>query len=169
MAATTRNRRVLILGAVLLLVAGPAAADTCAVDRYDDSTASACQPATPNDCSLRGAIIRANSHPGADVVVLGTGTYDLSLPGRDEDMGLTGDLDVREGLTIVGDGPKLSIIDANGIDRVLHVIAGFDRLTVSGVTITGGDAGPQPGGGIIIVSGLLRLDNCWVIGNVTSS
>ena len=59
-----------------------------------------------------------------------------------------GDLDVRSNLTITGADAATTIIDAQGIDRVLHVV-GSVRLDVSGVTITGGSPpAMQHGGGI---------------------
>ena len=49
--------------------------------------------------SLRDAIIAANADPGtaADTIVLGSGTYTLSIPnvgGAQENSALTGDLDI---------------------------------------------------------------------------
>jgi CSLREA domain-containing protein len=86
---------------------------------------------TPKDghCSLREAISAANSpgtesdcgraDSGANTIVLPAGRYVLSLTGAGEDNNLTGDLDVRAPVTIVGAGAGASVIDANRIDRVL--------------------------------------------------
>src|ERR1700694_5849824 len=55
------------------------------VDRTDDTAAlaaSLCTPA-PNDCSLRGAIILANSIPGT-TIILPAGTYQLTIDGSSE-------------------------------------------------------------------------------------
>jgi CSLREA domain-containing protein len=91
---------------------------------------------TPKDghCSLREAISAANSpgtasdcgtaSSGANTIVLPAGHYTLTLPGAGEDNNLTGDLDIRAPVTVVGAGAGASIIDANGIDRVLQVLPG---------------------------------------------
>ena len=47
----------------------PVHAATFTVDRTDDNAgATACDDTTPNDCSLRGAIIKANTMAGADII-----------------------------------------------------------------------------------------------------
>jgi hypothetical protein len=97
---------------IALLAATPAGADTYNVDRFDDSTADACNPLILYDCGLRGAIIRANSNPGDDVVRLQAGTYTLTIPGAGENLCQTGDLDVTDTVLIVGRGPELTVVDA---------------------------------------------------------
>lgn len=170
MAATTRNRRVLIFGAVLLLATGPAAAAFYLVDRFDDSTVGSCAGAVANDCALRGAIIAANGHAGLDVILLPAGTYTLSIGGRGEDLCQTGDLDVRDALIIIGDGPRTTFINADGIDRVLHVLSPGATVTLRGITIAGGapagaSVATDSGAGVLIASGRLRVESCFVIGN----
>ena len=73
------------------------------------------------DCSLRDAIILANGDAQADTITMISGTFTLSIAGADEDDGATGDLDITEPLTITGQGPGQTIIDANGIDRIFHI------------------------------------------------
>ncbi|MEZ6126814.1 MAG: hypothetical protein R3C49_27165 [Planctomycetaceae bacterium] len=99
--------------------------------------------------SLRAAINEANAHQGVDVIQLAPGTYTLSLDGQFEDEGLTGDLDIREALTIRGMGATASdtVIDAAQIDRVFHVFPGVE-LTLQNLTIQGGEA--FDGAGIFI-------------------
>src|ERR1700745_2692777 len=46
----------------------------------DDPTLTACNDATPNDCSLRGAIIKANGLSEAVTINVPAGTYVLSQP-----------------------------------------------------------------------------------------
>src|SRR5262249_57790199 len=73
------SRSLLIL-AVLTLLARTVSAATIAVDRFDDSTAiaaTACS-AAPGDCSLRGAILKANGG-GGDAIMLPAGTYNLTI------------------------------------------------------------------------------------------
>jgi hypothetical protein len=171
MSPTTQNRVLGICSALALLLAGAAGADTFNVDRFDDSTASQCSDYVGNDCSLRGAIIRANSNPGDDLVWLHTGTYTLSIPGANEDGGQTGDLDVIDTVRVVGRGPERTIVDAGGDDgvndRVFDVHAPGERLTLRGLTVTGGSPDFHPGGGIRALEGSLRLETCAVTGNET--
>src|SRR5439155_26666818 len=53
-------------------------------------------------CTLRAAIMEANALPGADTIVLPSGTYRLSIPGAGEDLGSTGDLDITDDLRVDG-------------------------------------------------------------------
>ena len=64
---------------------------------------------------LRGAIREANALLGDDVIDLGIGTYTLTLGGIQEDFAVSGDLDIRENLTIRGKGVGQTIIDASGL------------------------------------------------------
>jgi hypothetical protein len=153
----------------VLLAAAPVSADTYYVDRFDDSIDNACTPVIPNDCSLRGAIIRANGDPGDDIVLLRAGTYTLTIPGADENLCQTGDLDVTDTVLIVGHGPELTAVNAGGDggvnDRVFDVYAPGKRLTLRGLTVTGGSPDTGPGGGIHTHEGSLRLETCTVTGN----
>ena len=170
MKGTTRILPSLGLAALALLAAVPAGADTYNVDRFDDSTANACTLLTPQDCGLRGAIIRANSNPGDDVVRLQAGTYTLSIPGAGENLCQTGDLDVTDTVLIVGSGPELTVAAAGGDsgvgDRVFDVLATGKRLTLRGLTVTGGGCpDTEDGGAIRCAGGSLRLETCVVSGN----
>src|SRR5262245_1438206 len=93
------TRLILALGLTWLPVAELSArAATFNVDRTDDVIASDCSDAVPNDCSLRGAIIAANAHQGADVINVPAnvpaGSYTLVIAGRCEYAAATGDLDI---------------------------------------------------------------------------
>src|SRR4029079_14318295 len=56
----------------------------------------ACSPATAV-CTLRAAVQEANALPGTHVIVLPAGIYRLTIPGRGEVRGATGDLDIISG------------------------------------------------------------------------
>ena len=91
----------------------------------------------------------ANALAGADQVDLGVGVHELAIDGADEDEAATGDLDVTDDLTIAGANAYLSIIDANGVDRVLDQLAAAEtplELTLRDLTITGGDTTSSGGG-----------------------
>ena len=128
-------------------------------------------------CTLRAAVMETNALPGADEISLSEGTYPLSLGGAGEDAAATGDLDVTDSLTITGAGDQTTAIDADGIDRVLHVSGSATELNISGITLTGGNLEPafEPsslcfplhhgGGGVCITSGHLNLSDAEVRGN----
>src|SRR5512138_3483614 len=94
------------------------------------------------DCSLREAIIAANTDAavdacpagnGADEINLPTGIYTLTIVGANEDAAQTGDLDITANLTLVGAGRANTTIDANGLDRVFDLL-GSPRVRISDVT-----------------------------------
>lgn len=113
------------------------------------------------DCSLREAIIAANTNTAvdacpagndvADTIVLPAGTYTLSIAGTGEDGSQTGDLDVLIGLTIEGAGAGVTTIDGNAIDRVFDVF-GFGVVTISRLTIRNGNGGATAGGSVRVGS-----------------
>ncbi len=156
---------------ILILLAATRAWPTdYVVDRLTDSISGGCT-ANPNDCSLRVAVQLANDNPGDDIIHLAAGTYELSLPGAFDDGGRTGDLDVTDTVRIEGLGAEKTIIDAAGIDRVFDVDVVGGRLTLRGVTVTGGvtptshPGSETDGGGFRVKIGDLRLESCVVAGN----
>jgi CSLREA domain-containing protein len=126
------------------------------------------------DCSLREAILAANS--GGSTVQIPTGVYRLSIPRlpRGDNApgdGTNGNLVVNAGMTVTGAGQDATIIDARpsiealGIDRVFS-ITNVGHLTISGVTITGGITGGfGQGGGILSLGGRLTISDAAVIDN----
>src|SRR5262249_13074966 len=55
--------------------------------------------------SLREAITAANTHPGADTIILPAGVFKITIPGTGDDANLSGDFDITGSLTIQGAGP----------------------------------------------------------------
>jgi hypothetical protein len=160
--------RVLSLAAALAAAAGPAAPAGATVFRTT-TAADLLSGECASVCSLRDAIVAANASPGADVVLLRAGSYLLTLPGSGEDAGAAGDLDVADALTLVGAGASTTLVDAAGIDRVLHLL-GDATLTVEDVTLRGGnETAGEGGGGVLAEAGSeLALRRVQVEGNVTS-
>jgi len=128
----------------------PAYATIFDVDRTDDiASATACTIAA-NDCSLRGAIIAANTdvNPTAVVINLQPGTtYNLTLTNAlQENAAATGDLDITTTLhsvTIAGGGSS-TIIDASGLNTGSVRDRAF-QITGSGVTVIFQDMAIQNG------------------------
>jgi uncharacterized repeat protein (TIGR01451 family) len=114
-----------------------------------------------------------------DVINLIDDEYVLSVDGNDEDANVSGDLDVRKAVDIIGAGSLETTITASGFDpaekdRVIDGVgfagAGFPQfpgLTLSGLSIRDGDvrAIPQGGGGISSTGFILTLDDVIVTEN----
>ena len=113
---------------------------TTFADELDgDTTSLAALRANPggSGISLREVIMAANQSPQRVHVNLSAGTYTLSIGGSNEDVGLTGDLDITEDLTIIGI-PGATVIDADGLgDRAIDLDY-YKSLHLFGVTVTGG-------------------------------
>ncbi len=149
-------------------------------------------PAVLTYCTLRAAVEEANALPGEDVIVLGSGTYRLTLSGQDEDAAATGDLDITESVQIIGAGSDKTIIDADGLDRVFDILGNDTRVILSDLTISHGNSSQGSGirnrsnlilnrvilrdnrtddstashtGGALYTSGRCRLANCSLIAN----
>jgi uncharacterized repeat protein (TIGR01451 family) len=126
-------------------------------------------------CSLRAAVQEVNAL-GDDAVpheiLIPEGLYVLTLPGTDEENAQSGDLNIRVSVNLVGDGPDETILDADGLDRVIDVVLG--DVVIQGLTIRGGhvDAEDQSfenlGGGIRNQGNLTVIDSV-VTGNVAAS
>lgn len=126
-------------------VASPIArADSFVVDIQSDEN-NGCSVGA---CSLREAILAANSTGGPDTITLPAGTYPLTLSGQD-DLGAVGDLDLTGQVTLSGAGATTTIITANGLDRVFDIFGG--QVTLIGVAIRNGAA--NNGGGLYIHPG----------------
>lgn len=146
------------------------------VDRTDDdATAQACTDAS-NDCSLRGAIIRANQTVSATVYLSVDHSYHLTIPPDAVNDATTGDLNITANMTIDGfDDWEIcmvsdctsAIIQAEGLgDRILRIENG---ATVMGNELNlrnGGHADLAAGGGILVTGNAhLTLKQCSITGS----
>jgi len=95
-------------------------------------------------CSLRAAVMEANALPGMDTISLSlSGTYQLSIAGIEENDAATGDLDIRDDLSIIGGGADVTVVDGGRIDRVFHILpppAGTGIAYFASLTIQHGNA-----------------------------
>ena len=150
----------------LLAFSATVAADSFQTTTRFDTLDGVCD----EDCSLRDAVVASNANPGPDVILLQfvpqeSGLHVLTLTGPDEDLGLTGDLDIAAGedLTIIGSGANPTVIDgfgSFGADRVFDVRG---SLVLQDVIVRNGE--PFGSGGAIRNSGRLTLINCQVTGS----
>jgi len=153
-------------------------AATYTVTTTSDSNNGDC---TASLCSLRDAVIKANYNNSDDTIVLGTGTYTLSVGNGSryatEDVSATGDLDINDSsganhsVTIVGNGSSNTIINSGINDRVLDIFtdATIDSLTISGGTLQSNTASSKGGGVHIGGSSTVTMTRCIVTNNSANS
>ncbi|MEO1496471.1 MAG: choice-of-anchor Q domain-containing protein [Planctomycetota bacterium] len=135
-----------------------------------DTTSIANLIATPgaDGVSLREAIEAANATAGADTI-----TFDAGVFGTPQTINITSELAITDELTITGPGQSLLTIDAQLNSRVLNFTAAIGDLSLSGLTLTGGQTtsaspGGLDGGGVRFASsGTLEVLASTVTGNST--
>ena len=163
---TTLSVSAALAAIAALAFAGPAAAKTYEVTRTSDPNPGACKP---RDCSLREAVLAANTRPGADAIVLPARRYRLTRAnpgGASEDLGDFGDLDLNtDPLSLTHPGRGMARIDANELDRVLHVQPGA-ATTLKRIGIVDGVTDENGGG--ILTRDRLRLVRSAVRGNTAA-
>lgn len=111
-----------------------------------------------NGCTLRAAVQEANSDGTPDVIVLPSGTYDLTRTAED-DTGVSGDLDLLYDVAIVGPSRAFTQIRTRA-ERVFDVGPGgrsWVDVTIRGVTLDGLDIGS-----VIRNAGALRIEDSIV-------
>ena len=147
-----------VIAVMVLVLAGPPAvrAVTIAV------TTTADEVGVNGECSLREAVLAANTNVAvdtcpagssgeADNIALPSGRYELSIPGAGEDAGATGDLDLLGSTIIRGDelatnSPNATVIDGAGLDRVFDAHGASTRVAFHSLVISGGATGDDGGG-----------------------
>jgi len=157
----------LVLGGLLIAPSQNWAA-SYVVDRFDDAPgADTCSIFAANDCSLRGAVLKANQESGQDDLFLMPGTYTLTVAGRNEDLAATGDLDILFDMTLQPLGPGTTVtINGGDIDRILD-IRDTAAVTIKRLVLTNGSVPGSPGGAIQIkYNASLRLENSIIDDNI---
>lgn len=146
----------LLLLFVTLLIGRPAAAFVVdgVADAPDATPGDGLCAASDGACTLRAALEEANALPGEDTVQLAPQTYRRTLPNA---LVVTDD-------AVIECPSGIATIDALGLDRVLHVVAGAS-VQVRNVVVRGGVASGAPGGGGILNEGTLALDDVTVVVN----
>lgn len=142
--------------------------------------ASACWPAAPalaharqvivpcDTTALITAINNANT-AGTGVLLLSENcVYLLDSAASSGTRGANGLPIIDANLTIIGRSTTIQRITGAPKFRIMEVAQGR-TVVLSAVTITGGDAGPNPGGGILNARGLVTLQNSVVTGNTADS
>lgn len=156
-------------GEIIIGLSGACDVDPLVVTKYEDTDDGIC---TEDDCSLREAVITANTCAGLQRIELPAGSYTLSIVGRGEDQSRTGDLDITEKVDLIGRGTGASI-NAAGIDRVIHIIEGPDleepHITLlKNLTLAGG-AADDVGGGVYVQGANLLANDLVLLNNQAGS
>nr|HQU81927.1 choice-of-anchor Q domain-containing protein [Pyrinomonadaceae bacterium] len=121
-----------------------------------------CETAAGNGiCTLRAAITESNALAGNDVVNFASGITSISSA--------AGQMTINSNINITGPGANvLTVQNARAFSatsRVFNITGG--TVGISGITISGGNAGGSGGG--IFSTGNLTLTGCVVSGNRSSS
>jgi hypothetical protein len=112
--------------------------------------------------SLRWAISQANAHAGADTIVFAVnGQFNMQQLTSGDNSNNSGDFDITDSLTLVGNGSTQTVINGNGLDRVFDLRSG--NITLSNLTVRGGAS--NSGAGILVAVGTTATLDGVVIEN----
>jgi hypothetical protein len=120
-----------------------------------------------DNSSLRACVIWSNANSGTDTITVPAGTYTLTRAGTGEDAADTGDLDITDDVIINGNALNATIVNGNSLDRVFDLI-GAD-VTMTNLTIQGGDVTADGAGVAIDATGSLTMTHSTVSGNTTTA
>lgn len=134
-------------------------------DLVDSSLADPACHTVANTCSLRAAVMQANTSFADVIINLPAGTYPLTIQGTNTDGADSGDLNITSSpssatseVRLVGAGVGRTIIDSRtGFDGVISVDQGR-RVKISGVTIRNGKPARGFGGGVFS-QGILTISD----------
>ncbi len=138
------------------------------------------------DCSVREAVVAANTAAGADLISVPAGTYQITIAGV-ENTAASGDLDILQSTTITGAGSGFTSLTAgasaaSAIDKVLSINPTFTSAfatSITGVTVrfgknpstyavdgfAGGFDWEGSGTGTLVVTGSTIRDNLTTDGD----
>ena len=151
-------------GGAQVFAAGQTLTVTTTADTLDDGN---CLPAF---CTLRQAVEAANAGDGTYTISVPFGVYQLS--------GSFGALTVDNGMTILGDGARITTIIGEAApdpsedgDRVFDLTSNADPVTIDGVTLAGGAANANNNffGGDVRSAGNLTLSDDTISGGFACS
>jgi hypothetical protein len=108
--------------------------------------------------SLRQTVIDANAYPGLDTI-----TFDAMAFASQQVITLTsGEISITDSLTIQGPAASLSTVSGNKSSRVFYVYSAPSLIdvTITGLTISQGNAGSGFGGGILSFGENVTIERC---------
>lgn len=153
-------------------------------DAPDSNPGNGICQSTLGNCTLRAALMEAGAQNTPIVISIPAGIYNVNIPGEDEDLGATGDLDIialeGEGRILMGAGPDRTIIRGSGVERVFDLGSNsFYRSSIGlfGMRIEGGDtvhagndgAAFNGGGARFLFPRMLTIDRVWFDRNHSGS
>lgn len=101
---------------------------------------------TIGGCTLRAALMEAGAQDTPILISIPAGVFNVNIPGADEELGVTGDLDITalegEGRVLIGQGPDKTIIRGTGVDRVFDLSgssANRSAIGLFGMRVEGGN------------------------------
>lgn len=123
-----------------------------------------------NVCTLRAAVMEANSLAGADVIVLEPRRYTLTIDGNssadNDDSSASGDLDITDTLTIQVSGVGMATIQGRAwTERILENFSSDPGLTLNNIIIKFGNTSETGGG--LLNAGFATLNNVIVENNTS--
>lgn len=135
------------------------AADVFTVDSAEDAVDAApgdgvCATAA-GACTLRAAIMEANSLPGPDEISLPEGVFPLTLDEGYEEEAASGDLNITDDLVLRGAGSQVTTVSNNVLWGRVFRVHPSTTVILQGITIS--EANYSDGGGISN-EGDLRLE-----------
>jgi CSLREA domain-containing protein len=127
---------------------------------------------TDGDCSLREAVIAANTDTavdncpagsGADLISVPIGTYAMAVVGSSENAAATGDLDLTGTVQVVGASRTGTILEGYSSDRFFEVRPGasvrLENMTLQNAT-------SNQAGGAVMNREALTIQNCTIQHNL---
>ena len=125
-------------------------------DALDASAGNGLCATRTGACTLRAAVQEANALPGADLIEVPAGTYELAIPPLNQNDISTGDIDITDSVTISGAGAPSTIVDAgvplpgapqqvHGLDRIFEVSVDGGTVNFTGLTLSDGYAAEYGG------------------------
>ena len=97
-------------------------------------------PGPDGQTSLREAVCATNNEAGPDTITFSVNGTFMLTGAVNEDNGGTGDLDVKQSLSINGNGTANTIIDGGGLERIFDVFpSAASTFQLENLTVQGGD------------------------------
>ncbi len=127
------------IGAIAILLLGLVALPTrVARAAAITVTTTADELNTDGDCSLREALVAANTDSASDACAAGNGADTISLPAGTYLFTSAAELSISHDLTLIGAGPLSTVIDAGNLARGL-VVSSSD-VSISQLTVRRGNS-----------------------------
>lgn len=153
-------------------------------DAPDSNPGNGVCQSTIGGCTLRAALMEAGAQDVPIVITIPEGVFNVNIPGEDDDLGVTGDLDIialeGEGRILIGQGPDRTVIRSSGVERVFDLdgsSAYRSAIGLFGMRIEGGDtihpgddsSAYDGGGARFSFPRMLTIDHVWFDRNASGS